>query len=77
MKWKDLSSKIISENEHIVLFAEKLSAMGIKSKDALHISCAIYGDCEYFITTDRKLLNIKINETKIISPIDFIIDLEV
>ncbi|MCD4693261.1 MAG: hypothetical protein K8R79_10125 [Calditrichales bacterium] len=29
---------------------------GLKSKDALHVSCAIEADCEYFITTDDKLI---------------------
>jgi hypothetical protein len=29
----------------------------IKSKDALHLSCAIEAECKYFITTDRKILN--------------------
>ena len=31
--------------------AMDLEAMGIKAKDALHIACAIEGDCDDFLTT--------------------------
>ena len=42
----------------------------------LHVACAVFSDCDYFITTDKKLLNLKIKETKISSPIDFVIEME-
>ena len=29
---------------------------GIKAKDSLHIACAIKSNCDYFITTDNKLI---------------------
>ncbi|MCL2832242.1 MAG: hypothetical protein FWD78_03645 [Treponema sp.] len=44
----------------------------IKRKDALHIACALKAECEYFLTTDKKLLNKKIFDLKIINPLDFI-----
>jgi predicted nucleic acid-binding protein len=44
----------------------------IRPNDALHIACAIESQCEYFITTDDGLTNKRINEIKIINPIDFI-----
>jgi len=31
--------------------------LGLKSKDALHIACAIEMQCDYFITTDDQILN--------------------
>ena len=76
IKWKSLASEIIMQNEEIIKFAERLNAMGIKSKDALHAACAVFSDCDYFITTDRKLLNLKIKEIEISSPIDFAIEME-
>ena len=76
IKWKSLASEIIIQNEEIIKFAERLNAMGIKSKDALHVACAVFSDCDYFITTDRKLLNLKIKEIEISSPIDFAIEME-
>jgi len=50
---------------------------GIKNNDALHISCAIERNCEFFITTDHKLLNKSINAIEIINPIDFVRKMEV
>jgi predicted nucleic acid-binding protein len=44
----------------------------IKTRDAYHISCAIEGGCDYFITTDRPLLNYKTPEIAICDPIQFI-----
>jgi predicted nucleic acid-binding protein len=51
---------------------ESLYTSGIKVKDALHISCAVYSSADCFITTDKKLLNTKIPEIQIINPIIFI-----
>ena len=46
--------------------------IGLKSKDALHIACAIEGKAEYFLTTDDKILKKgkHIKEIKIIDPIE-------
>lgn len=44
--------------------------------DALHISCAVAAQCEYFLTTDKKLLNTLIPDIKIISPIAFVDEME-
>ena len=53
----------------------------IKVKDALHIACAAYNKCDYFITCDDKLIRIfnKANNEidlmksiKLINPVDFV-----
>jgi predicted nucleic acid-binding protein len=48
---------------------------GVKAKDALHVSCAVVGGCEYFLTTDDLLLDVLKGYGKIhvASPIDFIV----
>jgi hypothetical protein len=74
--WRKISCIIISENSEIIEFAESLLKKGIKPKDALHISCAKYSGCEYFLTTDKKLLNTQIEGIYIISPINFIDEME-
>ena len=56
--------------------AAEIIKTGVKSKDALHISCAIEGKADYFITTDIRLLKFSSDEIKIIDPIDFITLLE-
>jgi len=45
---------------------------GIKNKDALHIASAIKANADYFITTDKKLINKNIEGIIIINPIDFL-----
>ena len=52
--------------------AVEIMKAGIKTKDAYHISCAIEGTCDYFITTDKPLLKYKHNEIIICSPIQFL-----
>lgn len=76
IRWKSIASEIVASNEEIIEFAEKLNKLGISSKDALHVSCGVYSGCDYFITTDKKLLNLKIEGIKICNPIDFIIEME-
>jgi predicted nucleic acid-binding protein len=57
--------------------AEIIMKSGIKNKDAIHISCALEAKCDYFITTDDKILkNYKGNDIIICSPINFISDWE-
>jgi predicted nucleic acid-binding protein len=46
---------------------------GIKSLDALHIACAVLARCDYFLTTDKRILKYKTNEIKILNVFDFVI----
>ena len=75
--WKTIASSFIAEEtEEILSFAESLASKGIKTYDALHISCAIAAQCEYYLTTDKKLLNTPIPEIKIVNPIAFVNEME-
>ena len=76
--WKSIATSSVSEETNeILLFAESLATKGIKTFDALHISCAVAAGCDYYLTTDKKLLNTPIPEIKIVSPIVFVNELEV
>ena len=72
--WKKQATEVIKENKKILDKAKKLKEIGLSSKDALHISCAISAKCKYFLTTDDKILNKNnlIKEIIIIDPIGFI-----
>ncbi|MCL2162729.1 MAG: PIN domain protein [Betaproteobacteria bacterium] len=72
--WKVFACACASENDNVIYFAESLASKGIKSCDALHISCAVEMLCDYFVTTDRKLLNTPVEGITIISPTRFIED---
>ena len=62
----------INKSEEVVNIAREISKKGIKAKDASHLACAIYAKCDYFITTDDKLLNYKNERIRTINPVDFI-----
>jgi len=74
--WKDIANEYCSSTNDILSAGTIYMGLGIKAKDALHIACAVHSDCEYFITTDKKLLNKNIDGIRIINPIDFIRETE-
>lgn len=75
--WKRIASEYIAEeSEEILTFAESLSEKGIKTYDALHIACAVSAKCDFYLTTDKKLLNTPIPEIKILNPIAFVNEME-
>lgn len=76
--WKNHAIDDIVENIKIINKAETIKLKGIKSKDALHIACAIFSKSDYFITTDDSILKkLKdFDEINIIDPINFIRSIE-
>ncbi|MDR0685387.1 MAG: PIN domain-containing protein [Spirochaetaceae bacterium] len=70
--WKEVAKVFCTENRQILEFAEGLYKLGIRTKDALHVACAVQSGVDYFITTDKKLLHAQVKGLKIINPIDFI-----
>ena len=54
--------------------SKQIQKLGVSSKDALHIACAIDADCDYFITTDDGILKKMADYTliKIINPVEII-----
>jgi hypothetical protein len=72
--WKRQAVGQIKENKKILEKAKGLKETGLRNKDALHISCALFAKCEYFLTTDDTILHKSklIKEIIIIDPIDFI-----
>ena len=62
----------IDETDEILSIADEAKATGLKTKDALHVACAIAANCDYLITTDDRFLKYRNNRIQIISPIDFI-----
>lgn len=50
----------------------KIMSTGVKEKDSSHIACAIYAKCDFFISTDDRLLKYKDDRIKLVSPCEFI-----
>jgi predicted nucleic acid-binding protein len=45
---------------------------GIKLKDAAHVACAIVAQCDYFLTTDKRLLKYADKRIKLANPVEFV-----
>lgn len=73
-QWRRHASADTDETPEIISTAEQLVRKGFKSKDALHLACALALKCDYFLTTDDHLIKkaTGINEIKVIDPIAFI-----
>ena len=73
-KWKNLAIVDIEETADLVEKANNLVTHGVKAKDALHVSSAIEGKADYFISTDDKLLKklSVVDEIQAVNPLDII-----
>ncbi|MBS9780098.1 MAG: hypothetical protein KGV51_05660 [Moraxellaceae bacterium] len=73
-KWQSLAKYNITESDNIIKYANKLVDKGIKTKDALHVACAVEARAEYFLSTDDKLLKKLLLNTDIhgLNPTTFI-----
>jgi len=74
--WKDISDDYCPSSSSVLSRGNDIMKLGVKANDALHISCAIEQQCEYFITTDSRLTNKVIDDIIIINPIDFVREME-
>lgn len=72
--WKARAIEDVEAAPEILDKGRELQSLGLKAKDALHVSCAIRSACRFFITTDDDIIrkNNIITEIVIINPIDFI-----
>jgi predicted nucleic acid-binding protein len=74
--WEFIADEYCPSSDKVLELGENIMKYGIKECDSLQIACAISSKCDYFITTDKKLLNKPITDIKIINPIDFIREME-
>ena len=74
--WKALANEYCPSSDDILKAGQEITKLGIKPKDALHIACAVSLGCDYFITTDKGILNKTVENIKIVNPIDFIRETE-
>ena len=72
--WKKYAERDIQENAELTGFANILNRKGFQKLDSLHIACAIFMKCDYFLTTDGSILKkaALLNEINIDDPIGFI-----
>ena len=70
--WRMFASADCSLSDEIMIIASKLMERGLRQKDASHVACAIHLGTDYFLTTDKKILNKHIDGIIVLNPIDFI-----
>jgi len=72
--WRKYTVADIQENDDVIEKATSLNLTGFKKLDSLHIACAVISKCDFFITTDDKILSLAktIEGIKITDPIGFI-----
>ncbi len=73
-QWRTRATVDTGETKDILEKAENLVQLGLKSKDALHLACAISQGCDYFLTTDDHLIkkSAGIDEIRVADPITFV-----
>ena len=72
MAWKRLAISDCELSDEVARKAKELLSIGLRQMDASHVACAIYIGADYFLTTDKKILNKPITEIAVMNPIDFI-----
>ena len=60
----------------VLQIAKPILASGVREKDAMHVACAIQASCDYFLTTDDRLLKYKTDQIKLINPVQFVGEME-
>ena len=58
--------------EEVNAIARIIAQDGIKAKDSVHVACAILSSCDYFLTTDIRLLKYRSDQIALLNPVDFI-----
>ena len=67
----------VDRADEVKELADKIIATGVKTADAHHVACAILAECDYFLTTDDRLLKYKTDKIRIADPTEFIREWEV
>ena len=78
-RWRALAVRDVSESQEILSQARAIQILGLKSKDALHLACALSGSCDFFLSTDDMIIKKMegFEKIKALNPINFLEVLEV
>ena len=66
----------VERDDAISPIAAEIMKTGVKEKDAYHVASAIYAGCDYFISTDVRLLKYQTDKIRLVTPIEFITETE-
>ena len=71
--WKSLAISDIEASDEVICRAKEFVNQGLKTKDALHVACAIKASADYFITVDRGILKKKVKGIWTMNPLEFLL----
>ena len=71
-KWRNFAQVIINESARITAQAGEIAKMNLRSKDSLHLACAMEANSDFFITTDDRILNKQFNRIVVTDPVNFL-----
>lgn len=63
--WRRRAAVDVSETPAVLEYAKSLVTLGLRSKDALHVACAVEAACDYFLTTDDIVLKKLVTQARI------------
>jgi len=70
--WRGIAREIVKTSGGILTKALELEKIGLKPKDALHVASAIAARCDFFLTTDKGILNKQGMGIRAINPVSFV-----
>jgi hypothetical protein len=70
-EWKCLAAIDCDPSDEVSDMAKEMMNLGLHPKDAAHIACALHSAVDYFLTTDKKILNKPVTGIQMINPVDF------
>lgn len=78
MEWRQGAVCTVTMTDDVVSDADELAALGLHAADALHVASAANAGCDYFITTDLRLMRRVrgFRETKVVNPMEFLLEVE-
>ena len=65
-----------ASSDKVKKIAQDIMETGVKLMDACHIACAVIAECDYFISTDKRLLKYQSDKVKIVNPLIYILETE-
>jgi predicted nucleic acid-binding protein len=77
--WSANATVDVTASEVIIRQAKEFARFGIPAKDALHLACAVSGECSHFVTTDDLILHRagKVDEIVIVDPPSLVREMDV
>jgi predicted nucleic acid-binding protein len=70
--WEKYAAINVQPSTSVDLIAQTIQLTGVHKNDALHVACAKVAQCQFFVTTDKRLLKYKDNNIILCNPVDLL-----